>query len=111
MSLVAATLLFALRALIQQMSSDNPLRGAPRIHCELLKLGFEVAQSIVAKYMVKRRGPPGQGWLTFYAIMLPILSPWTSSSSRRSASTSSKVMKGFTHTQPSLVGTWISKWR
>jgi hypothetical protein len=32
---------------------------------ELLKLGFEVAQSSVAKYMVKRRGPPSQGWRTF----------------------------------------------
>ena len=54
-----------LRALIRQMSMDNPLWGAPRIHGELLKLGFEVAQSSVAKYMVKRRGPPSQGWLTF----------------------------------------------
>jgi len=44
---------------------DNPLCGAPRIHGELLKLGFEVAQSSVAKYMVKRRGPPSQGWRTF----------------------------------------------
>jgi transposase InsO family protein len=54
-----------LRALIRQMSIDNPLWGAPRIHGELLKLGFEVAQSTVAKYMVKRSGPPGQGWRTF----------------------------------------------
>jgi hypothetical protein len=54
-----------LRALIRQISVENPLWGAPRIHGELLKLGFEVAQSSVAKYMVKRRGPPGQGWLTF----------------------------------------------
>ncbi len=54
-----------LRALIQQMSLDNPLWGAPRIHGELLKLGFELAQSSVAKYMVKRCGPPSQGWLTF----------------------------------------------
>ena len=43
-----------LRALIRQMSIENPLWGAPRIHGELLKLGFEVAQSSVAKYMVKR---------------------------------------------------------
>ena len=43
------------------MSIENPLWGAPRIHGELLKLGFEVAQSSVAKYMVKRRGPPSQG--------------------------------------------------
>jgi hypothetical protein len=39
--------------------------GAPRIHGELLKLGFEIAQSSVAKYMVKRCGPPSQGWWTF----------------------------------------------
>jgi hypothetical protein len=51
--------------LISQMSMENPLWGAPRIHGELLKLGFEVAQSIFAKYMVKRRGPPSQGWRTF----------------------------------------------
>ena len=38
------------------MSMENPLWGAPRIHGELLKLGFEVAQSSVAKYMVKRWG-------------------------------------------------------
>src|SRR5476649_3093982 len=43
-----------LRALIRRMSMENPLWGAPRIHGELLKLGFEVAQSSVAKYMVKR---------------------------------------------------------
>ena len=54
-----------LRALIRQMSADNPLWGAPRIHGELLKLGFEVAQSSVAKYMAKRCGPPSQGWRTF----------------------------------------------
>ena len=54
-----------LRALIRKMSIDNPLWGAPRIHGELLKLGFEVAQSSVAKYMVRRRGPPSQGWRTF----------------------------------------------
>src|SRR5215510_12840830 len=53
------------RALIRRMSVDNPLWGAPRIHGELLKLGFEFAQSSVAKYMVKRDGPPSQGWLTF----------------------------------------------
>jgi transposase InsO family protein len=54
-----------LRVLIRRMSIENPLWGAPRIHGELLKLGFEVAQSSVAKYMVKRRGPPSQGWRTF----------------------------------------------
>ncbi len=47
------------------MSIENPLWGAPRIYGELFKLGFEVAQSSVAKYMVKRRGPPSQGWRIF----------------------------------------------
>ena len=54
-----------LRALIRRMSIENALWGAPRIHGKLLKLGFEVAQSTVAKYMVKRCGPPSQGWRTF----------------------------------------------
>src|SRR5215468_5068400 len=54
-----------LRALIRRMSIENPLWGAPHIHGELLKLGFEIAQSSVAKYMVKRRRPPSQGWRTF----------------------------------------------
>jgi hypothetical protein len=47
------------------MSMENPLWGALRIHGELLKLGFQVAQSSVAKYMAKRRGPPSRGWCTF----------------------------------------------
>jgi transposase InsO family protein len=54
-----------LRTLIRQMSVENPLWGAPRIHGELLKLGFEVAQSSVAKYMVKQHRPSSQGWRTF----------------------------------------------
>jgi transposase InsO family protein len=54
-----------LRALIRQMSMENLLWGAPRIHGELLKLGFNVAQSSVAKHMVERRGLPSQGWKTF----------------------------------------------
>src|SRR3984893_7032243 len=54
-----------LRALIRRMSTENLLWGAPRIHGEPLKLGFSVAQSTVAKYMVKRHGPPSQGWRTF----------------------------------------------
>jgi hypothetical protein len=39
--------------------------GAPRIHGELLKLGFEIAESTVSKYMIRRRGPPSQTWRTF----------------------------------------------
>jgi len=54
-----------LSELIQQMSNDNPLWGAPRIHGELLKLGFELAESTVSKYMTKHRGPPSQTWRTF----------------------------------------------
>jgi hypothetical protein len=60
-----------LRSLIGKMSQANPLWGAPRIHGELLKLGFEVAQSTVAKYMKRRRGPPSQGWKTFFRNHLP----------------------------------------
>src|SRR6266446_8223152 len=41
-----------IRSLVRRISRDNPLRGAPRIHGELLKLGIEIAQSTVAKYMV-----------------------------------------------------------
>jgi hypothetical protein len=51
-----------LRALIRRMSIENLLWGAPRIHGELLKLGFKVALSSIAKYMVKRYGPPSPGW-------------------------------------------------
>jgi hypothetical protein len=47
------------------MSMTNRLWGAPRIHGELLKLGIGVAQSTVAKYMVKHRRPPSQSWATF----------------------------------------------
>src|ERR1700694_5480877 len=68
-----------LRVLIRRMSVENPLWGAPRIHGELLKLGFEIAQSSVAKYMVKRRGPPSQGWRTFLRNHAPALPPWTCS--------------------------------
>jgi transposase InsO family protein len=53
------------RDLIRQMSSANPLWGAPRIHGELLKLGIEVSQATVAKYIVRRRGTPSQNWRTF----------------------------------------------
>src|SRR5262245_53529757 len=60
-----------LRALIRRRSIENPLWGAPRVHGELLKLGFEVAQSSVAKYMVKRCGPPSQGWRTFLRNHVP----------------------------------------
>ena len=54
-----------IRKLIHEMSIANPLWGAPRIHGELLKLGIEIGQTSVAKYMARRRGPPSQGWKTF----------------------------------------------
>ena len=54
-----------IRKLIREMSIANPLWGAPRIHGELLKLGIDVGQTSVAKYMARRRGPPSQGWKTF----------------------------------------------
>jgi hypothetical protein len=51
--------------LIREMSSANPLWGAPRIHGELLKLGIEISQATVAKYMVRRRGTPSPTWRSF----------------------------------------------
>jgi hypothetical protein len=54
-----------LRTLIGETSRANPLWGTPRVHGELLKLGFDVAQSTVARYMCRRRRPPSQGWRTF----------------------------------------------
>jgi transposase InsO family protein len=53
------------RNLIRRMSKENPRWGASRFHGELLMLGFEVAQSTVSKYMVRRRSP-SQGWKTFF---------------------------------------------
>ncbi|WP_244430777.1 integrase core domain-containing protein [Methylocystis sp. ATCC 49242] len=47
------------------MSLANPLWGAPRIYGELLRLGVDIGQTSVAKYMAKRRRPPSQGWKTF----------------------------------------------
>jgi transposase InsO family protein len=54
-----------LRDLIRRICRENPLWGAPRIHGELLMLGFNVAQSTVSKYMMRRRKPPSQSWKTF----------------------------------------------
>jgi hypothetical protein len=55
-----------IRDLIREMNIANPLWGAPRIHGELLKLGIDVGQTTVAKYMAKtRQCPPSQGWKTF----------------------------------------------
>ena len=54
-----------MRQLIGQMSQDNPTWGAPRIQSELALLGHSVAESTVAKYMVRRRKPPSQTWRMF----------------------------------------------
>ncbi len=54
-----------IRDLIRSMSRSNPLWGAPRIHGELLKLGIDVSQATVSKYMVRHRKPPSQSWRTF----------------------------------------------
>jgi len=53
------------RDLIHEMYRENPLWGAPRIHGELLKLGIDVAEGSVSKYMLRRHKPPSQTWRTF----------------------------------------------
>jgi putative transposase len=58
-----------IRALIRRLAEENPTWGAPKVHGELLKLGFVVSERTVARYLrrVRRRGDPGQRWLTFLA--------------------------------------------
>ena len=53
------------RDLIRRMSRENPTSGAPRIHGELLKLGIDIGESSVSKYMVRNRKPPSQTWRKF----------------------------------------------
>jgi putative transposase len=53
------------RDLIRRMGRENPGWGAPRIHGELLKLGIDIGESSVSKYMVRCRQPPSQSWRTF----------------------------------------------
>ncbi len=53
------------RALIRRMSQENLLWGAPRIHGELLKLGYDICETTIAKYMVRHPGPSAQTWRTF----------------------------------------------
>src|SRR3979409_700839 len=54
-----------IRQLVRDISLADPLWGAPRIHGELLKLGIDLGQTSVAKYMARHRRPPSQGWKTF----------------------------------------------
>ena len=49
----------------RENNDQRPLWNAPRIHGELLKLGIDVGQTTVAKYMARGRRPPSQGWKTF----------------------------------------------
>ena len=51
--------------MIRAMSRENPLWGAPRIHGELLKLGIDIGETRVSKYLVRRHKPPSQTWRTF----------------------------------------------
>jgi hypothetical protein len=53
------------RQLIGTIYRENPLWGAPRIHGELLKLGINIGETSVSKYLVHRHKPPSQTWRTF----------------------------------------------
>ncbi len=53
------------RQLIRRMAQANPLCGSPRIHGEIIELGFEISQATVAKYMPRRRQPPSSSWRAF----------------------------------------------
>ncbi len=55
------------RALIRTMKQANPLWGAPRIHGELLKLGFEISERTISRLLAKTRQPPSQSWRVFLA--------------------------------------------
>jgi hypothetical protein len=54
-----------IRALIRRMSRENSGWGAPRIHGELLKLGIDIGETSVSKYLVRSGKPPSQTWRTF----------------------------------------------
>ena len=84
-----------LRALIRRMSIENPLWGAPRIHGELLKLGFEVAQSSVGKYMASDAGYQARDGAPFCVTTRRTLPPWICSLSRALASTCSMPWSSF----------------
>ena len=58
--------------LIRTMSRENPLWGAPKIHGELLKLGIDIGETSVSKYMVRRRRPPSQTWRAFLENHMPL---------------------------------------
>src|SRR6266508_4890417 len=60
-----------IRDLIRRMSLANPLWGAPRIHGELLKLGIDVSQATVGRYLPWRPKVPSPTWRTFLHNHLP----------------------------------------
>jgi putative transposase len=67
-----------IRNLIRTMAVENAGWGAPRIHGELLKLGFEISERTVARYLrrLRRRGDPGKRWLTFLTNHREVIVPW-----------------------------------
>jgi putative transposase len=50
------------------MSRENQLWGAPKIHGELLKLGFDISETSVSKFLVRGKGSPSQSWRTFFHV-------------------------------------------
>ena len=74
--------------LIRRMCRENPSWGAPRVHGELIKLGIDIGETSVSKYMVRCRKPPSQTWRTFWRITSHRWSPSTSSPCLPSVSTS-----------------------
>jgi hypothetical protein len=93
-----------LQALIRRMSVENRLWGAPHIHGELLKLGFEVAQSTVAKYMAKRQDPPSRVGAPSCVTMRHALQPSTCLWFRPLASTCSMFWSSCDWLDASLFG-------
>jgi hypothetical protein len=85
-----------IRDLIRRMSKENPGWGAPRIHGELLKLGINIGETSVSKYLVRNRKPPSQTWRTVLDNHVKSLVSVTSSPCRRSgfrSSTSSSCLR------------------
>ena len=95
------------RQLIRTMSMANPLWGAPRIHGELLKLGIDVGQTSVAKYMTRRRRGPSQGWRPFFAIT-PRASPRLTCSSCRHFRSAAVWLPGLVAPSPVWLGVTAS---
>lgn len=77
-----------MRRMIREMSTANPLWGAPRIHGALLKLGTDISQTSVAKYMARRRAPRHKDGGISFATMLTVLR-------RRTLSWFRQVRSGF----------------